>query len=244
LKILSLLLFIFAALFLMGCTVKDDDDDDNRIIPIEEGNYGIYGTPGEDYADTLQYEQYLGTGPDSLDAWFWIMWTDYKGDPPVAIAKNTHEGYRMYWIGWDVEDRNLYDLMGRRTNDPGLAVNLMLKRDEVPDYILYKYPIQIDEEWLIFVDQYTNEYGDYICEYYCKGRYDLSTEIQVEAGDFSVIRYQYFTEGPAEYPILNSDINRAYCKPGTGLILNESYYDTTEPIIWVRIEELLDYHVH
>lgn len=138
----------------------------------------------------------------------------------------------------------MYDLWGRKTTDPAKAVNSIFSRYDDMEFLLIKYPIELDEEWIIATQNHYNEDGQYVCDFYLKGRYDLHTSVQVQAGDFSILRYQYFNDGPSEYPILNRLMERFYCKPGVGRILDEYYYEYNEPIIWERILELLDYQVH
>jgi len=232
--ILFLLLYIIS-----GCTV----DDDVKIIPIAEGNYWVYDIPSKEDADTLHYETFTAIGPDSLGDWFWVCWSSYEEDGPFILAKNKPEGYCMNWTYTSGDRAGMYDLWGRKTKDPLKAVNFMFTRDEDIEYILYKYPIELDEEWIITTMQHTNENGEYICDYYEKGKYDLSTTVQVQAGKFSVMRYQYFLEGPPEFPQLNQLLQRLYCKPGIGEIIYESYYDIQEPINWEIIDELIEYHV-
>ncbi|MCF7913118.1 MAG: hypothetical protein K9M99_11355 [Candidatus Cloacimonetes bacterium] len=58
---LYLLSFLVLLLVFTGCTV--DTDEGNQIVPIEEGNYWIYGISG--VVDTLHYERFFDAGPDS-----------------------------------------------------------------------------------------------------------------------------------------------------------------------------------
>ena len=215
----------------------------NKIIPIAEGNYWIYGLPGAEEADTLHYEGYVDAGPDSLGNWFWVCWSSYDDDEPFILAKIKPEGYCMNWSFSSDERTGMYDLWGRKTADPSKAVNSMLSRDDEMEYILYKYPIELDEEWILFTQPFYNEDNEYVCDCFYKGRYDANVLVEVQAGEFSTITYQYFLEAPPEYLYINSLLDRSYFKPGIGENIFEYNYGTEEPVIWERIQELIDFCV-
>ncbi|MCF7913117.1 MAG: hypothetical protein K9M99_11350 [Candidatus Cloacimonetes bacterium] len=141
-----------------------------------------------------------------------------------------------------VERTGMYDLWGRKTTDPSKAVNSRLNRDEEMEYILYKYPVELDEEWILYTDTILDEDGEFVCEVDYKGRYDIDTTVEVAAGEFSVIRYEYFYEVPSEIPFNLEWKQRIYCKPGIGYILHEFSFD--DSAVWERFQELIDFQVN
>lgn len=241
-KIVLIAVLFVILLQITGCS---DDKEDEFIVPIEEGNYWIYEESNDfTETDTLHYVSYNGMGPDSLGNWFWIYWSSYEGDPPVAIAKNKEEGYCIHWLDSELIRNNMYDIMGRKTDNPQIAINNIAGKNRTWEYILYKYPVDIDEKWILFTSDLIDENGNYVGIGNYTGTCDLSTDIDVSAGKFHTIRYTYRNESadpeePLPDYLLNS-ANRSYCKPGIGNIANEYTEDLEN---WIRWDELSEYLV-
>ncbi len=241
-KFLGILLLLLTVL--SGCErsiTKPEPKSFKPFFSLNERNYWVVNTVYNNSVDTLRYISSHKVGADGQAGWSKVTWSSNEGINNM-LAKQTEEGL-VYC--WDKSTEKPYSLLGMKTKHKILSSKYkhFTGGDNFASYLIAKYPIAYEEEWVLMYNVLEDNQGQPGTFYDIMKCNSKDLKITTPAGVFNCIVYRenYEFVGDFDSNIDNGFVRYYYYAENVGLV-KILYKDNGSEDFLIEYE-LVDYNI-